>query len=142
MRCALQSPPELLGPTPLGLRMNFYFLHGELGGERLRGKLRPGACDRFLLRRDGIAEIDVRLTIETHDEALINASHYGLVDLGEHGYEDALNRNLSRIFKAQVVGRYETAHPSYAWLNRLQCAGRLEIDRQTSQLSYEMFALE
>lgn len=141
MRCKLQSPPELLGPTPSGLRMNFYFLGGELEGERLKGQLRPGGCDRFLLRRDGVALIDVRLTLETHDQALINATHHGIVDLGEHGYEDAMNRKLQRIFRANVVARYETAHPSYSWLNRQQCAGTLEIDRETSQLSYEMFAL-
>jgi hypothetical protein len=141
MRCKLQSPPEAIGPTPLGLRMNFHFLSGELTGERMKGQLRPGGCDRFLLRRDGVALIDVRLTFETHDQALINATHHGVVDLGEHGYEDAMNRKLSRIFAAQVVARYETAHPSYGWLNRLQCAGTLEIDREASSLSYEMFAL-
>lgn len=142
LRCQLQSPPELIGPTPSGLRMNFYFLNGELSGERLKARLRPGGCDRFLLRRDGVALIDVRLTFETHDQVLINASHHGVIDLGERGYEDAMNRQLGRIFSARVAARYETAHPSYVWLNRLQCAGTLEIDRETSQLSYEMFALD
>ena len=34
-RIAWASPPEVIGPTPEGLRVNFHFVVGELSGEML-----------------------------------------------------------------------------------------------------------
>jgi hypothetical protein len=139
--CAMAKPPEAIGPTPEGLRVNFYFLGGEIEGPRLRGKMRPVGGDSFVVRTDGVALIDMRTTFESHDGALIVAQHNGLCDLGSDGYERALARQLSSRATARVAARYMTAHPSYLWLNRLQCFGILEIDRETFTLRYDIHAL-
>jgi len=142
IRGRLAKPPEGIGPTPDGLRVNFYFEGGEVTGPRLQGKLRPVGSDRFLVRRDGVALIDVRATIESHDGALIIADHQGIVDLGPRGYEDSMERKLGPRATARVAARYQTAHPSYQWINRLQCFGVLDIDREAFSLSYDIYALE
>jgi hypothetical protein len=141
IRCALAKPPEPIGPTPEGLRVNFYFLGGEITGPRLQGKVRPSGSDWFLVRRDGVGFIDVRATFESHDGAVILASHSGVVDLGENGYEDSLARKLGPHATARVAARYQTAHPEYLWMNRIQCFATLDIDRAAFQLAYEVFAL-
>lgn len=141
IRCAMVRPPEPIGPTPEGLRVNFYFLGGEIDGPRLRGKMRPVGGDWFVVRPDGVALIDMRTTLETHDGALVLAQHSGICDLGETGYADALQRKLSPRATARVAARYLTAHPSYLWINRLQCVGVLDIDRETFELRYDVHAL-
>ena len=37
----LQNPPEVIGPVPEGLRVNFYVTSGEVTGPKIRGILRP-----------------------------------------------------------------------------------------------------
>jgi Protein of unknown function (DUF3237) len=44
---------------------------GEVTGPRIRGILRPVGGDWFTIRTDGIGLLDVRATIETHNNALI-----------------------------------------------------------------------
>jgi Protein of unknown function (DUF3237) len=70
--CAqLQNPLEVIGPVPEGIRINFYVTSGEVTGPKIRGILRPVGGDWFTIRTDGIGLLDVRATIETHDNALI-----------------------------------------------------------------------
>src|SRR5262249_23311553 len=47
-------------------------------GPRLRGKVLPGGGDWTLLRGDGVLELDLRLTLETDDGALIHMTSFGL----------------------------------------------------------------
>lgn len=35
------NAPEVIGPVPEGIRVNFYNTGGEVSGPRIRGKLRP-----------------------------------------------------------------------------------------------------
>lgn len=67
----LRLPPEVVGPIPEGVRATAYVLGGEISGPRLRGKVLPVGGDWLLLRTDGIGLVDVRLTLQTHDDALI-----------------------------------------------------------------------
>src|SRR6266404_1579312 len=65
----VRLPPEVIGPTPDGIRVNFYVTGGEVDGPKLKGKVAPVGADWLLIRRDGIAILDVRATIESHDGA-------------------------------------------------------------------------
>src|SRR5215472_5075127 len=79
--------PEAIGPLPEGLRVNFYNAGGEITGPRIRGKLRPVGGDWVTVRKDGIAMLDARVTLETEDGALILATYPGTIDFGEDGYD-------------------------------------------------------
>jgi hypothetical protein len=58
------------------------------------------------------------------DGALIYAPYQGILDHGEDGYRQALSGTLlPNGTSFQVAPRFQTAHPDYAWLNRLQCIG-------------------
>jgi Protein of unknown function (DUF3237) len=86
----------VIGPTPDGIRANFYVTSGEVEGPTLKGKFAPVGGDWLLIRRDGVAVLDVRATIERHDGALIYLSYSGVADLGPNGYEAFLNAIFPR----------------------------------------------
>src|SRR6266481_1643631 len=83
----VRLPPEVIGPTPDGIRVNFYVTGGEVDGPKLKGKVAPVGADWLLIRRDGIAILDVRATIESHDGSLIYLPFTGVSDLGPGGYD-------------------------------------------------------
>ena len=74
----LMNPPEIIGPVPEGIRVNFYTTSGEVTGPRVTGRFRPVGGDWVVMRRDGVAVLDVRATIETNDGALISVTYPGL----------------------------------------------------------------
>ena len=133
----LQNPPEVIGPGPEGIRVNFYVTSGELTGPKIRGILRPVGGDWFTIRTDGIGFLDVRATIETHDHALIFVAYTGVGDLGEDGYHKFL---VSRV-PLRVVPRFQTTHPTYQWLNRLQCVNIGEADLERFEVRYDVYAI-
>lgn len=137
----LRLPPEVIGETPAGLRMNFYVTGGEASGPRIRGRILPVGGDWFTVRRDGVGVLDVRFTLETHDGALIAASYTGVLDLGEDGYARALRGELPQRAAIQAAPRFETAHPACLWLNRLQCVSVGGFDLATATVSYDVYAL-
>lgn len=113
------AAPEVIGPVPEGLRANFYIGGGEASGPRLRGVLRAAGGDWLTVRRDGIGVLDVRGTMETHDGALIDLAYNGVGDLGEDGYEKFLRGELPPKIALRAAPRLRSAHPAYAWVNRL-----------------------
>jgi Protein of unknown function (DUF3237) len=48
---------------------------GTATGPKVFGKFRPVGADWLVVRRDGMAALDVRATMETNDGALINVSY-------------------------------------------------------------------
>ena len=59
--------------------------------------------------------------METDDGALVYVTYNGVADLGENGYQDALNQTGPATIKIHAAPRCATAHPAYQWLNRAQC---------------------
>ena len=106
----LDTPgPRDLGFTQLGTRLIFPITGGDFEGERLRGKVLPGGVDWTLRRPDGSLELDLRVTLETDDSALIHFTFSGLRD-DARGY-------------FRTLPRFETAAPKYAFLNRVIAVG-------------------
>ena len=132
--------PEIIGPTPEGLRAIFYITGGEVSGPRLRGRVRPVGADWLILRPDGVGRVDVRTTLETHDGALLYAAYTGLVDLGPDGYERFTTGNPPPTFPIRTAPCFQTAHPDYAWVNRLQFLNIGEVDLGASRVSYDVYA--
>ncbi len=81
-------PPKIIGPVAEGIRANFYVASGEVSGPRVQGILRPVGGDWITVRSDGVGILDVRATVETHDNALIYLCYSGVADLGPDGYQN------------------------------------------------------
>src|SRR5262249_20203046 len=112
---------QKIGKVPQGSRLIASIASGQFEGPRLRGKVLPGGGDWTLLREDGVLELDLRMTLETEDGALIHMTSFGL----RHGPPEviaALARgervDPSRYY-FRSTPRFETGHAKYAFLNRL-----------------------
>jgi hypothetical protein len=137
----LESPPEVIGPVAEGIRVNFYSQGGEVTGPKLNGRCRSVGGDWLTVRTDGVGILDVRTTIESHDGALIAITYMGVTDLGNDGHQRFLEGKLPARLTLHVVPRFQTAHPGYLWLNRLQCLGIGEVDLERSHVSYDVYAV-
>ena len=138
----LQEPFEIIGPVAEGLRINVYVTGGEVTGPKVQGKLLAVGADWLTIRRDGIGVLDVRTTIETHDGALIYMSYNGFGDFGEDGYDKFMANEPPVITPLRVVSRFQTSHPDYTWLSRLQCINIGEVDLSKPLASYDVYALK
>jgi hypothetical protein len=112
---------QKIGAVPHGIRATAPITSGRFEGPRLRGRVLPGGGDWTLLRGDGVLELDLRVTLETDDGALIHMASFGL----RHGPPEVLAA-LARgetvdpaTYYFRTTPRFETAHPKYAFLNRL-----------------------
>ena len=142
MRGDLRNPPEIIGETPEGIRVNFYVTGGEITGTRLNGKVLPVGGDWLTLRRDGVGILDVRATIETDDGALIYVAYTGILETGEDGYQRFLEGDLPKAPTIRGAPRFLTAHSDYLWLNRLQCVNIGEANLEDYFVNYDLFALK
>jgi Protein of unknown function (DUF3237) len=115
------APPQKIGAVPHGTRATAPITSGRFEGPRLRGRVLPGGGDWTLLRSDGVLELDLRITLETDDGALIHFASFGL----RHGPPEviaALARGETvdpASYYFRTTPRFETGHPKYAFLNRL-----------------------
>jgi hypothetical protein len=134
---------EVIGPVSDDLKINFYVTGGTVMGAKVSGKLRAVGGDWLTLRRDGIAILDVRATIETTDNALIYATYPGIIDFGENGYQNFLEgiRPPSGI-AIRISPRFQTSHPAYLWLNRLHCIGLGQAFLERSEVAYDVYAVQ
>jgi len=110
------APTQDIGAGPGGTRVTFPITGGSFEGERLRGNVLPGGDDWTLLRGDGVLDLDLRVTLETDDGALIHMTFQGIRDDGAP--EAPYFRTLPR---------FEAAEPKYSFLNRLLAVGTGEI---------------
>ena len=107
-----------IGDTPFGKRRVYMVGDGRYWGERINGKNISGG-DWVLINENGLAELDVRKTIETDDGALIYMTYQGLYQFNERlaaqvengqGYDFG-----DTLFQVQV--QFETGDERYNWLN-------------------------
>jgi hypothetical protein len=123
------EPPQVVGPTPQGMRQIFVVKDGSVEGPRMKGKILAGGGDWALIRSDGAVQLDVRATIQTDDGALIYATYGGLIV--------AEPATFGRLLQAEDVPlsdyyfyinpMFQTASPQYAWLNQLIAVGRGKV---------------
>ena len=119
------AAPQKLGTVPHGVRIIVPVTGGDFDGPRLRGRILPGGGDWLLLRSDSVLELDLRITLETDDHALIYMTFQGL----RHGPPDviaALGRGEAvdpASYYFRTVPRFETSSEKYAFLNRMIAVG-------------------
>ena len=109
------APTQELGAGPRGTRITYPISGGSFEGERLRGKVLPGGDDWAIKRADGVVELDLRVTLETDDGALIHMTFDGIRDDASAG------RPYFR-----TLPRFETAAAKYSFLNRMLAVGAAE----------------
>jgi hypothetical protein len=135
-------PIHELGMTPAGERRIVPVSGGRFEGGRLSGEVLPhGGSDLLLTRADGSFQQDVRLTLLTQDGALILMTYRGV--------RHAAPEVSDRIARGEAVGRseyylriapfFETASPTYAWLNRIVAVGIGE--RRPGGAAYDVFEI-
>ena len=133
--------PQLIGQTPQGNRMIFYVVGGKIEGPKLTGEVLEGGGDWFLLRPDGVGELDVRGTFRTDDGHLIYVTYRGILD--------ASPDVLARINAGEEVDPseyyfrtapyFQTASQKYDWLNRIQAIGIGKVGR--NRVGYRVHAI-
>jgi hypothetical protein len=107
------GPTEEIGATPHGTLSIFPVSGGSFEGDRLRGKVLPGGGDWVTAKPDGTLEVDLRVTLETDDGALIHMTFTGVRDDANHYF--------------RTLPLFESAAPKYAFVNRLLAVGVGEI---------------
>jgi Protein of unknown function (DUF3237) len=119
----------VVGPTSAGERVIGQVATSRWTGERLRGSLRGSSSDWAVVGPEGTGRLDVRLTLETDDGALIYIAYEGRVDLSS-GLEDLV---------FYIAPTFETSHPDYAWLNKIQAVGKGRAEGNRTR--FEIFEL-
>jgi uncharacterized protein DUF3237 len=133
--------PEVVGPIPEGVRLNFYVTGGSFTGPKCKGIVLPVGGDWLTIRSDGVGILDVRATMQTDDQALIYIAYSGVLDLGTNGYKNAVKGTFPDGIQLRVVSRMHTAHPKYQWMNRFQYVQFGDCNLPTLTVRYDVYAM-
>jgi Protein of unknown function (DUF3237) len=112
------APPIDLGESPAGHRRVIPILGGEIKGERLNGRVLPGANDYQIIRRDNVLELEARYIIETDDGAQIFVINNGIrvADADVLARQNRGEMVDPKLVYFRAVPRFETADPRYQWM--------------------------
>jgi len=133
-------PIQVVGTTPFGERRVVPVSGGTFEGERLHGTVLAHAGHDWLLgRADGAFQQDVRLTLQTHDGALILMSYRGVrTSSAEVTAKIARGERVNRDeYYLRTAPFFETGDLRYAWLNTIVSVGVGE--RLPNGAAYDVF---
>jgi len=112
--------PLIIGDTPKGNRQILVGTGGEFRGDRLAGRILPHGADWYLTRPDGVGELDVRVTLEAENGALIYMRSEGFLKFER----EMAKRVLSGVadpseyyFRERTL--FETESELHLWLNSI-----------------------
>jgi len=111
-----------IGAIPGGTRMIAPVTGGRLEGERLNANVRPGH-DWLVARADGSIAIDVRLTLDSDDGALIYLTYQGTMSGPGLAQLTSGQPMAPGSYKITTVARFECGDPRYACLNHALIVG-------------------
>lgn len=126
---AIDLKPQLnIGSGPFGRRILFGAAGGSFEGPNLHGEVLPGGGDWALFRSDGAMTLDVRLTLRTHDDALVHMTYGGRWTTPPELRADMADPvRRYEVDPARYYFRtnplFETGAGKYAWLNDIVCVG-------------------
>jgi len=120
------APIIEMGPGRAGKRRIIPIIGGAVSGERINGEVMNLGADWQTIFASGLAELDTRYGIKTHDGAVIEVINFGL----RHG-PDAV---MARVAAGEDVDpseyymrthcRLESGDPRYDWVNKSLFVGR------------------
>jgi hypothetical protein len=135
------DPPQFIGDTAAGMRINYFVREGTVVGDGLGGKVLEGTSDHLTVRRDGMGVIRILGNIVMDDGGVLDIESSGYVDLGPDGYRRAVAHNLPDRSPIVVSPLISTRHPKYRWLSRAQCIGVGQTHLDALQASYQVYAV-
>ena len=119
------APIIEMGAGRAGARRIFPIIGGVVTGPRLRGHVMNLGADWQTIFADGLAELNTRYAIETHDGAVIEVQNYGY----RHGPAEVLAA-IARgedvppdAYYMRTQARLESGDARYAWVNRTLFVG-------------------
>jgi Protein of unknown function (DUF3237) len=141
VRVQLARTPELIGETPAGFVINWAPLSGTVDGPALRATVIPAGEHQTVVRADGIGDLSVSVTIQTHDGALIALRYSGTVDYGPDWGAQLRLGKWPAVLPVRSHIRLLTSDPRYRWVNRLDCLGIGEVRPPEYLYAYDMYAV-
>ena len=99
---------------------------GTFSGPNIEGTVHAGGAD-WITQVSGHTSLDVRITLETDDGAIIFMSYTGVVSRGDTG----LYWRVRPIF--------QTASEKYDWLNHVVCVGKNK--QVPGKVAYDIFGI-
>lgn len=126
---AVDLRPALdFGSGPLGRRVFYGAAGGSFEGPRIRGEVLAGGGDWALFRADGTMTLDVRLTLRTHDDALVHMTYGGRwstpAELRDAMVDPAQRHRIDPTeYYFRTNPLFETGAEQYAWLNDIVSVG-------------------
>jgi steroid delta-isomerase-like uncharacterized protein len=130
-----------VGITPQGHRRIVQVTGGTFKGPRLSGKVLPGGGDWVLGVADGSRRLDVRVTLQTDDGALIYAKYLGVFSAQASVLERIQNGDEVEPseYYFRVTPMFETASARHGWLNQVVAIGFGK--RTKAQVLYSVYAV-
>ncbi|WEK44816.1 MAG: DUF3237 domain-containing protein [Candidatus Sphingomonas colombiensis] len=127
-RAEFSEPQQMVGHGHFGTRMIAALTGGLVKGDRLSGRVVPGGGDWATIDDRGVLRLDARVTLETHDGALIYVSYRGVLRpldkvraLIRRGGPKTAEDHAEVYFRTAPI--FETGHPDYQWLNDIVTVG-------------------
>jgi hypothetical protein len=99
---------------------------GTFSGPNIRGTVRPGGAD-YITQVSGHSSLDVRITLETDDGAVIYMTYTGIVRPGDSGL----------YWRVRPV--FSTASEKYDWLNHAVFVGKNK--QVPGKVAYDVFVI-
>lgn len=115
---------HVVGEGPAGTRVVVSVDRAVAEGERLRAEAVGVAADWLIVGAGGVGTVDVRMTLRTHDGALVYLRYEG---------------RSARPGRApnHVAPLFETGDERYAWLNQVLGVGKGVVDGDT--VTYDIY---
>jgi hypothetical protein len=131
MEIQLDVKVRLIGRGPYGTRQLFDILGGEFKGPRLAGRVLTSGGDWMLVGADDVGRMDVRIMLETDDDALIYMQFTGILEVNDRVIAAASGSTESDYDDSYFVlqPRFETGDGRYSWLNRCVGLGEGRVGR-------------
>jgi len=92
------APTQNIDAGPHGTRVTFPITGGSFEGDRFAAKCCSGD-DWTVKRLDGVVELDLRITLETDDRAIIHMTFEGIRDDAPPGLPTFVRCRVSRLPK-------------------------------------------
>ncbi len=133
---------EVLGDTPEGYRINFYVTSGHLTGPHFDAEIKPEGGDWMSIRPDGIGAVNIRITYEVGDGAMVLEQAGGVFDLGPDGFAKVKAGEFTGTPPFYATPKWSTSHPDWQWLNRQQGFGVGRVVLEKLQVQCDIYMPE
>jgi hypothetical protein len=113
---------------PIDSSLTIYYSgsEGSAKGPRIEAAIVAPTADWLRVMPSGSLRVDARMTLRTHDGALIYVSYGGVIRIAADDFQRmAAGAELgSEHMYFVITPCFQTSHPNYLWLNGVQAVGK------------------